>query len=926
MLFAGSLDRGRDVAGSAGHLTLRLSGAVTAALLTRVAGRYYGGIEDVLLTGLSLAVLDWCRRRGGVGGQALPVPALLVDVEGHGREDVFADVDLSRTVGWFTSLYPVRLDLAGVELSAALSGGSALGRALKRVKEQLRRLPAKGLGYGLLRYLNAATAGELSGFAAAPLSFNYLGRFAGGDGADWSGAAEGEGLVAFEPGLPLSHGLAVDALTLEGPDGPQLVANWTYAPALLDEGAVRALAEGFFGALAALAEHASQAGAGGHSPSDFALVEVSQDEIEELEGRYGRLEDILPLSPLQEGLLFHALYDTAAPDVYTVQLELELAGALEVAVLEASVQALLRRHGSLRACFWHEHVSRPVQVIVGEAPARWRLIDLSGLSDAARQRRLEEIVAADRVERFDVGAPPLIRFALIRLSGDRHRLLLSSHHLLMDGWSSPVVVRELLALYGRGGDGSALARVTPYREYLSFVAGQDRAGSLAYWRQTLSGLEEATRVAAADAGRVGIAPEQIELELAAELSAALAAGARAAGVTLNSLLQAMWGVLLGRLSARSDVVFGVTVAGRPAEVAGIESMVGLFINTLPLRLDVSPGQRLPEYLRRTQERQSELMAHQYVGLAEVQQAAGVGELFDTLLVFENYPVDRAGLAAAANGLTLAAVRGHDATHYPLSLMVRPGDRLSLRLDYRPDLFDRASVVAIGERLVRLLSGAVAAPDRAIGLLPVLSGAERAAVLEVWNATGRAVAAGTLPELFAAQAARTPEAVAVVYEERRLSYAALEAHANRLAHRLRGLGVGPDVLVGLCVERSPEMVIGLLYVESGRRLSAARPRLPGGAARRHALRCRGQRAGDAAGAGFAAAFCGAAGAHRSARRRLGRAVAPAGSAAAARPRPRPPGLCDLHLGLNRYTQRRRRHAWSSRQLPRRHAGADCAWSG
>jgi non-ribosomal peptide synthase protein (TIGR01720 family) len=394
------------------------------------------------------------------------------------------------------------------------------------VKEQLRRLPGNGLGYGLLRYLNAASAGELSGYAGAQLSFNYLGRFGFGGEADWSGAVEGEGVSVVEPSLPLSHALAVDALTLDGGGGPQLVANWTYAPSLIAAGEVSGLAGAFFATLEALVEHAGRAGAGGHSPSDFALVELSQAEIEALEGRYGLLEDVLALSPLQEGLLFHALYDGQSADVYTVQLELELEGLLDVPVLEASVQALVSRHTSLRACFCHEALSRPVQVIVCGAPVRLRLIDLSAVEEGSRGERLSELVAADRVERFDLSAAPLLRFTLVRLSPWRHRLLLSSHHLLMDGWSAPVVVGELLSLYGRGGDGSELPRPTPYRAYLSYVAGQDRAASLSYWRQALSGLAEATRIAPAVAGRAVVAPERHELALGEELSSALG---RAAG-------------------------------------------------------------------------------------------------------------------------------------------------------------------------------------------------------------------------------------------------------------------------------------------------------------------------------------------------------------------------------------------------------------
>ena len=270
-------------------------------------------------------------------------------------------------------------------------------------------------------------------------------------------------------------------------------------------------------------------------------------------------------------------------------------------------------------------------------------------------------------------------------------------------------------------------------------------------------------------------------------------------------------LLLGRQLNRDDVVFGVTVAGRPAELAGAERMVGLFINTLPLRLRLAPQLPLIELLKRTQDQQSSLLAHQHVGLAAIQQAVGLHELFDTLVVFENYPVDRATLGQQTNGLKLGHVEGRDATHYPLALIVQPGEELRLRFDYRPDLFERDTVERIGQRLVRLLTAAVTDASRPIGSLAILAPDERSTILEGWNATAQPVAAATLPALFAAQAARTPDATAVVFEDRELSYAALDAHANRLAQHLQSLGVGPDVLVGVCAERSVELVVGLVAV-------------------------------------------------------------------------------------------------------------------
>ena len=557
--------------------------------------------------------------------------------------------------------------------------------------------------------------------------------------------------------------------------------------------------------------HASQSGAGGRSPSDLPLVRLSQGEIEYLERQYPQIEDVLPLSPLQEGLLFHALYDAHARDVYTVQLELDLAGALDSTALQSAVQALVGRHASLRAGFWHERLSRPVQIIVPQVAVPWRKIDLSLLEETQREQQLTRLLSEERTERFDLTAPPLMRFMLIRLAADQHRLVLTNHHLLMDGWSAPVLVRELLTLYAHKGDDIALSRAPSYRDYLAFIAAQDRAASIAFWQEALAGVEEATRVAPPDRGHTPVAPEQVAVSLGEQLTRSLELKVRKQALTLNTVIQVAWAILLGRLTGRNDVVFGVTVAGRPAEIAGIEGMVGLFINTLPLRIKLPPEKSLHDLLQEMQDSQSKLIAHQYLGLTEIQQVTGLGELFDTLMVFENYPVDHRSLSADADGIRLANVRGYDATHYPLSLTVQPGEQLQLRFDYRPDLFDRGSVEALGGRLVRLLDAVVADSSRALGSLEILSASERHRILVEWNDTAHPLSPATLPDLFSAQAARSPEAVAVVCADRRLSYAALEAQANQLAHHLRGLGVGPESVVGLCLERSPEMVVGLLGI-------------------------------------------------------------------------------------------------------------------
>ena len=469
------LDVERDTYATARHLTLMLPADVSAALLTTVPEAFHGRINDVLLTALVVAVAGWRRRRRSQGKSTSN--AVLIDLEGHGREQqLFEGLDLTRTVGWFTSLFPVRLDAGGLDLEEALAGGAALGQAFKRIKEQLRALPDGGLGYGLLRHLNPETAAALSGLATPQIGFNYLGRFARAQGADWQIAPDIEALGGggIDPGMPFGHSLEVNAIILDQSDGPQLSATWSWPGALLSEEEVSDLAQGWFRALEALVRHAAEPSAGGHTPSDFPLVALSQAEVEQLEAEYPKLEDILPLSPLQEGLMFHALYDERGPDLYTVQVVLGVEGPLDGHRLREAAEALLKRHANLRASFVHDGLSGPVQVIMPEVALPWCELDLSGLDPAQCEERLAQLLAQERTLRFELGRGPLVRFSLIRLAADRHRLLLSNHHLLMDGWSLPVLVGELFELYQHRGRSAASGAGNP----LPGLSGLDRrAGS-----------------------------------------------------------------------------------------------------------------------------------------------------------------------------------------------------------------------------------------------------------------------------------------------------------------------------------------------------------------------------------------------------------------------------------------------------------------
>ncbi|WP_165949771.1 non-ribosomal peptide synthetase, partial [Micromonospora sp. KC207] len=791
-----ALDPARDTARTARSLAQTVPADLSAALLRRAPDTFHAGVDELLLAALTIAVAS--GRRGG----------LLVDVESHGRQPLAEHVDVSRTVGWFTSLFPLRLDPAAVDWADVWAAGPAVGTVVKRVKEQLRAVPDNGIGYGLLRYLNLGTAPELARLGRPQLGFNYLGRLAGGAAeADWTPIPQDALGGDVDVDMPLPHAVSLNAVTVDLADGPQLRATWTWAGDAVPESRVRELADGWLRALRVLADSTATPAAG-RIPSDFDLVTLDQAELDAIGAAHPRLTDLLPLAPLQEGILYHATYAGAGADVYTAQLTLELTGALDPAALRRAAQDLLSRHPHLGAAFRQRLAGPPVQVISDGVELPWQEIDLSALPGEQGAAEAARIADAERQRRFDPAHPPLLRFSLIRLDAERHRLDFTHHHILLDGWSLSLVVRDLIALYEHHRGAAAPQPPVPFRSYLSWVARQDRPAAEAAWRAALAGLAEPTLLAGPGAAHPTSLPHDLDVELDGELTAALTALARERGVTLNTVLQAAWGVLLGYLTGRDDVVFGTPVAGRPPDLPGVDQMVGLFLNTLPVRVRTGPGEAFGDLLTRLHDEQSTLVPHQYLGLGAVQRlAGGQGTLFDTLYVFENYPVALDGTPAVGEA-RITAVEGRDATHYPLAIVVLPGARMRVRLSHQPDLVDPATAAAVLERLRALLGAVVADPDTPVARLSPLTGAELRLLADA-NATAHPVARATLTDLFEAQARRTPDAVAACFGDEELSYADLDAAANRLAHLLIARGAGPERVVAVGLPRSTSSLVAIL---------------------------------------------------------------------------------------------------------------------
>ncbi|MCO4698603.1 amino acid adenylation domain-containing protein [Streptomyces sp. RO-S4] len=807
-LGARAFDPALDTWSTVDTVRLELPADVTEAVLTKLPAAYRGTATDVLLAALACAVGRW---RG-------TDRSTLVRLEGHGREeDVVPGADLSRTAGWFTSMYPARVDVRGVDPADVLAGGPAAGRAVKLVKEQLRQVPDKGIGYGLLRHLNPETGEQLADYPAPQIGFNYLGRISESDVPEhlraqgWGPASWSSELIAApDPDLPALSALEVNSVATDTPDGTRLQAALMFATGVLTRERTEELAELWVQALHGMAAHAARPDAGGLTPSDAPLVSVRQEEIHTWEESYGRLAQVWPQAPGQSGIQFQAALAEGSFDVYHMQFVLHLSGHVEPDRMRAAGQALLERYPNLRSAFLTTADGDPVQVVAEHVAVPWRHLDLTGRDEAEQDAALDQALADDRADRLDPARPPLFRLALLTCGPQRAKLIITAHHTLFDGWSSPLVIKDLIRLYA-GTDG--LAPVRGYGDYLAWLSQQDRQASAARWQAELDGFDEPTLVGAGlrsegEATALG----RVEVPLSIDKGRELARRAAELGVTLNTLLQGAWAIVLSKLTGQQDVVFGAAVNGRPAELTGSEEMVGLFINTLPTRASCRPDRSLAEVVTDLQDRQITLLDHHYYGLADIQRGVGLPSLFDTIVVFENYPIDREGIvdANASAGFTIDAIRPFAGSHYPLTLN-SSDPYLRLSLDYQRNIYDREKAEVIAARLVRVLEQVLEDPTVPVGAVDVLAPDERDLLVRRVNDTVRPVAADTLPGAFEAQVERAPDRLALIGEKESLTYGELNRRANRLAHWLVEQGAGPERLVAVRIPRSVDLIVAIYAV-------------------------------------------------------------------------------------------------------------------
>ena len=777
-----------------------LSADETHDLLHRMATAYHARVDEMLLSALALTLERW------TGNQRL-----LVDLEGHGREELGGGLDLSRTVGWFTTVFPVLLEMNGIvdELEA-----------LKLVKDQLRAIPGRGIGYGLLRYLSLGDGirERLRTMPQAEVSFNYLGHLDHTlDSASvFSLTNESVGPARSEQAAR-SHAIEVEACIFEG----QLRVEWSYCKQTHSRSTVERLATTFLAHLRTLAQRCIAEQARAHAPSDFPLAKLDQARLEQIIATGSVVRDIYPLTALQQGILFHDLYEPRR-HVYHTQLVCDLSSRLDQRNFRRAWQAVVNSHAVLRTGFEWEALEEPLQVVRQDVSLCVDEEDWRDLHESEQAVRLDTFLQVDQERGYRLSDAPLMRLKLFRTGEANYRLVWSCHHLLVDGWSLAILLKEFLDCYEALGRGEAIEFTAeqPYRAYIEWLKRRDEKAAASYWREALRGIRQPTRLGVERVGEDAEEPARGEqaLRLSRDLTEQLLRLARTLGLTLNTLMRGAWAILLSRYSRETDVLFGVVVSGRPGELPGVEEMVGMFINTLPLRVKVERNARLVDWLTRLQVRQAEMQPFEYSSLAQVQgwsEISGGTSLFESLLVFENYPVDAfvdAWLEGRAGNLEISNLRSIETTNYPLTLVIVPGEELKISAAYECSRFDDETITRLLGHFKSLLEGIASNPDRRVAELKFLTERERQQLLFEWAGVEADYPKdSSIHVLFEAQAERTPDAVAARFGDKQLTYLELNRQANRLAHYLSKLGVRPEVRVGICLERDIEMVVALLGV-------------------------------------------------------------------------------------------------------------------
>ncbi|WP_025028880.1 condensation domain-containing protein, partial [Caldalkalibacillus mannanilyticus] len=785
----------RVLAGASESITVLWNREETEQLLKQVPRAYNTEVNDILLTALGLALHSWSG-----------LSQVKINLEGHGREEILPELDITRTVGWFTSEYPVLLET---------EEGKDLGYQIKSVKEALRQIPNKGIGYGIWRYLSHHDEGMEWGLEPE-ISFNYLGQF--------DQDIQEEGMSPYSIGASNSdkhvrtYALDLNGMVSEG----ELKLDISYSPLEYQRETIEKLAQCLKESLQEIINHCITKEKTELTPSDVLLKGLTIEEVEQIAEQtqpVGEIENIYRLTPMQKGILFHSEMDPHS-GAYFDQLMFVMRGHLVVEQLKQSLSALMQRHAVLRTGFYSGWREEPLQIVYKSKDADFYYKDLSEYSDGEATTYTKRFIEEDKKKGFNLEQDALVRLSILRVKENEYNFILSSHHILIDGWCMPILIKELFEIYFAFQNQQVpnLDTIPSYSAYIEWLEKQDNQGAASYWKAYLENYEQQTMLPQqknqVTKGEYQSAKMNTGLDKA--LTGRINQIAQQNKVTMNTLIQVAWGILLQKYNNTDDVVFGSVVSGRPAEVPGIEKMIGLFINTVPVRIGAKGNETIVDLMNRVQIQYAASQEYDFYPLFEIQaQTEQKQGLINHIMIFENYPIEEE--MGQLNSLVvgdfeITNINIVEQSNYDLNLVVIPGEAVEIQFEYNALVYGDTHIANLQGHFVHLLEQIANNPSALIKELELSTASEKERQMKLFNNTELEYRDDmTIQQLFEEQVNKTPDAIAVVYENQELTYSKLNQRANQLAHTLRAKGVQPEQPVGIIAHRSVEMVVGILAI-------------------------------------------------------------------------------------------------------------------
>ena len=779
-------------------LHFELKEEITKALLFEVNDAFNTEVNDILLAALGLTIQKTFNQ-----------DLVAIDLEGHGREALFEDVDINRTVGWFTVLYPLLLDMGNA---------NELSQHLKNVKETLRNIPNKGIGYGAWKYLANKTEENQHNKAnlKPQILFNYLGQFD-------EDIQQSSFQIAKEYAGSVQSAAHKQKYLL---DFSGMIANKklrisvNYSQKQFKKETIQLLCNTYQEVLSEIINYCAKSTQTVLTPSDFIFKGLDVATVDKITATY-QIEDLYHLSMMQEGLYFQSLYDKGST-AYFNQLAYRLKGNLDPVLVQKSLGLLSGRHQVLRTIFNNEISDRPLQLILKDQKIGFYYEDLTQIAD--QEGTIKKYKEQDLHSGFDLNKGPLIRMAMLQLSEDTFEFIWSFHHIIMDGWCLNILITEFLAFYKGFLEEKTptLWPVNPFSDYIQWIEKQDIDSSKQYWADYLSGYTSGTVIPKMKAINIPEVKEEqnIKINLGAK-ALLLREMASANNATINSLIQAVWSVLLMKYNQNNDILFGTVVAGRPPEIQGIESMIGLFINTIPIRAQGKASMSFKELMLLLQQNSLDSEPHHYCPLSEIKMTAETNqELFDHLVVFENFPiaeqvegiVEEAGKADDSLQLEILDVDTIGSTHYDFTFVIELGQEMTLKFTYS-DAYTTSFVQSLAQHVESIIDQIITNVEVALEDIHLLSENENQLVINQFNNTDIPFSKDkTVVQLFEEQVAKTPDALAIQDHDFTLTYADLNEKANQLANHLKSTyAVKANDFIAVASERSQLWVVSILAV-------------------------------------------------------------------------------------------------------------------